>query len=85
MWSFCSVDFHTLTLQFPIQTQNSVAPELQVFVNSPGISSNEHTPELYKEAYTTQLYYDNKNQSVVLLEAQSINTYDVYLLLKYVI
>ena len=34
MWSLCSVDFHTLTLQLPIQTQNPVAPELQVFVSS---------------------------------------------------
>ena len=30
MWSLCSVDFHTLTLQLPIQTLHSVAPELQV-------------------------------------------------------
>ena len=32
--SLCSVDFHTLTLQLPIQTPHSVAPELQVFVSS---------------------------------------------------
>ena len=31
LWSFCSVDFHTLTLQLPIQIQNSVAPELPSF------------------------------------------------------
>ena len=30
LWSLCSVDFHTLTLQLPIQTLHSVAPELQV-------------------------------------------------------
>ena len=31
----CSVDFHTLTtVQLPIQTLHSVAPELQVFVSS---------------------------------------------------
>ena len=29
-----SVDFHTFTLQLPIQTLHSVAPELQVFVSS---------------------------------------------------
>ena len=44
LWSLCSVDFHTLTLQLPIQTLYSVAPELQVFVSSLKISANEHTP-----------------------------------------
>ena len=34
LWSLCSVVFHTLTLQLPIQTLHSVAPELQVFVSS---------------------------------------------------
>ena len=34
LWSLCSVDFHTLTLQLPIQTPHSVAPEFQVFVSS---------------------------------------------------
>ena len=34
LWSLCSVDFHTLALQLPIQTPHSVAPELQVFVSS---------------------------------------------------
>ena len=34
LWSLCSVDFHTFTLQLPIQTLHSVAPELQVFVSS---------------------------------------------------
>ena len=34
LWSLCSVDFHTFTLQLPIQTSLSVAPELQVFVSS---------------------------------------------------
>ena len=32
--SLCSVDFHTLTLQLPIPTLHSVAPELRVFVSS---------------------------------------------------
>ena len=32
--TLCSVDFHTFTLQLPIQTLHSVAPELQVFVSS---------------------------------------------------
>ena len=39
LWSLSSVGFHTLTLQLPIQTQNSVAPELQVFVSSFQISA----------------------------------------------
>ena len=34
LWSLCSVDFRTLTLQLPIQTLHSVAPEIQVFVSS---------------------------------------------------
>ena len=34
LWSLCSVDFHTLTLQLPIQTLHYVAPDLQVFVSS---------------------------------------------------
>ena len=34
LWSLCSVDFHTFTLQLPIQTLHSVAPEIQVFVSS---------------------------------------------------
>ena len=34
LFSLCSVDFHTLTLQLPIQTLLSVAPELQAFVSS---------------------------------------------------
>ena len=32
--SLVSVNFHTFTLQLPIQTPHSVAPELQVFVSS---------------------------------------------------
>ena len=34
LWSLCSVDFHTFTLQLPIQTPHSVAPKFQVFVSS---------------------------------------------------
>ena len=34
MWSLCSVVFHTFTLQLPIQTLHSVAPEVQVSVSS---------------------------------------------------
>ena len=48
LWSLCSVDFHTLTLQLPIQNLHSVAPELQVFVSSlencANFRENEHTP-----------------------------------------
>ena len=42
LWSLSSVDFHTLTLQLPIQAQNSLAPELQVFVSSLEFQQNEH-------------------------------------------
>ena len=44
LWSLCSVDFHTLTLQLPIQTPHSVAPELQVFVSSLKISAKQAHP-----------------------------------------
>ena len=43
LWRLCSVDFHTLTLQLPIQTPHFVAPELQVFA-----SSLENCPNLRK-------------------------------------
>ena len=43
LWSLCLVDFHSLTLQLPIQTPHFVAPELQVFV-----SSLENCPNLRK-------------------------------------
>ena len=46
MWSLCSVDFHTLTLQLPIQTPHSVAPELQVFVSSLNISAKRAHPSI---------------------------------------
>ena len=45
MWSLCSVDFHTLTLQLPIQTPHSVVPELQVFVSSLKISAKRAHPQ----------------------------------------
>ena len=44
LWSLCSVDFHTFTLQLPIQTLHSVAPELQVFVSSLKISAKRAHP-----------------------------------------
>ena len=34
LWSLCSVDFHTFTLQLLILILHSVVPELQVFVSS---------------------------------------------------
>ena len=34
LWSLCSVDFHTFTLQLPVQALHSVMPEFQVFVSS---------------------------------------------------
>ena len=44
LWSLSSVDFHTLTLQLAIQTQNTVASELQVFVSSLQISAKRAHP-----------------------------------------
>ena len=44
LWSLSSVNFHTLTLQFPIQTPNSVAPELQDYVSSLEISAKRAHP-----------------------------------------
>ena len=45
LWSLSSVDFHTLTLQLSIQTPNSVAPELQVFVSLLAISAKRAHPK----------------------------------------
>ena len=42
-WSLSPVEFHTFTLQLPIQTLHSVAPEHQVFVSSLENCQNEHT------------------------------------------
>ena len=44
LWSLCSVDFHTLTLQLPIQTLHSVAPELPSFCEFTQIFSKTSTP-----------------------------------------
>ena len=44
LWNLSSVDFHTFTLQLPIQDQNSVAPELQDFVSSLEISAKQAHP-----------------------------------------
>ena len=48
LWSLSSVDFHTLTLQLPIQIQNSVVPELHVFVSSLQISAKRAHPRSLK-------------------------------------
>ena len=45
LWTLCSVDFHTFTLQLPIQTLLSVAPELHVFVSSLENFSKTSTPQ----------------------------------------
>ena len=42
--SLCSVDFHTLTLQLPIQTLHSVAPEHQIFFEFTQNFSKASTP-----------------------------------------
>ena len=34
MWSLCSVDFLTFTLQLPVQTSLYIGPELRVFMSS---------------------------------------------------
>ena len=51
LWSLCSVDFHALILQLPIQTLHSVAPERQVFV-----SSLENCPNFSKTSTPLVLY-----------------------------
>ena len=45
LWSLCSVDFHTLTLQLPIQTLHSVAPELPSFCEFTQNFSKTSTPQ----------------------------------------
>ena len=48
LWSLSSVDFHTLTLQLPIQTQISVASGPQVFVSSLKMSAKRAHPLISK-------------------------------------
>ena len=55
LWSLCSVDFHTLTLQLPIQTPHSVAPELQVFVSSLRFSVKRAHPSYQPVLHFTQM------------------------------
>ena len=54
LWSLCSVDFHTFTLQLPIQTPHSVAPELHVFVSSLKISAKRAHP---RDARTPSVFF----------------------------
>ena len=44
LWSLCSVDFHTLTLQLSIQTPHFLVLELQVCVSSLKISAKRAHP-----------------------------------------
>ena len=62
LWSLCSVDFHTLTLQLPIQTPYSVAPELQVFV-----SSLENCPNFKKTSTPLGLYIFGTIQQTLMI------------------
>ena len=52
LWSLCSVDFHTLTLQLSIETPHFVEPELQVFV-----SSLENCPNLTKTSTSQNCWW----------------------------
>ena len=54
LWRLSSVVFLTLTLQLPIQTPNSVAPELQVFVSSLKISAKRAHPRSLNEVKETE-------------------------------
>ena len=67
LWSLCSVDFHTLTLQLPIQTPHSVAPELQVFVSSLKISAKRAHPCLYHFQTGFYMLLDEWSRNTVLL------------------
>ena len=55
LWSLWSVDFHTFTLQLPIQTLHSVAPELPSFCEFTWklltFQQNERTPDLTLECH----------------------------------
>ena len=63
MWSLSSVDFHTLTLQLPMQTQDSVAPELQAFVSSLAISAKRAHPRKRVTTFTGNGIIPNKARS----------------------
>ena len=60
LWSLCSVDFHTLTLQLPIQTPHSVAPELQVFVSSLKFSVKRAHPRFGLNTFDNKYFLDTE-------------------------
>ena len=66
LWSLCSVDFHTLTLQLPIQTPHSVAPELQVCVSSLNISAKRAHPRVPTRTVTLRIIAQVSGVSVTL-------------------
>ena len=59
---------NSILVDITTQTPNSVVPELRAFVSLPGISSNEHTPELSKEAYTTLCSFNR----IMLIETKGL-------------
>ena len=61
LWSLSSVDFHTLTLQLPIQAPNSVAPELHIFVSSLEISAKRAHPRGPFRVPKIRIYLMRKN------------------------
>ena len=60
--SLSSVDFHTLTLQLPIQTQNSVVPELQVSLE---ISAKQAHPRRKRIGFIFDHFYRRHGQETV--------------------
>ena len=71
LWSLCFVDFHTLTLQLPIQTPNSVAPKLQAFVSSLASSAKQAHPRIIsgpKTFYILQNFLKNIYSATLILQ-----------------
>ena len=69
LWSWCLVDFHTLTLHLPIQILHFVVPELQLFVSSLENGANfrkTSTPQLYEminPKQVSEIHYINLKES----------------------
>ena len=63
LWSLCSVDFHTFTLQLPIQTLHSVVSELQILVSSLENSQNFSKTRANNKWHcsSNEVYYSSTN------------------------
>ena len=73
MWSLCSVDFHIFIVQFLIQTQNSVVPQLQVFASSLEISAKRAHP-WYEADYLVGFWYGYMKPALISMDTEACRT-----------